>query len=187
MIFETIVTSLRRINSMIALAVGAVLALTVAFILVDISLRQLGNSLGGSDEISGYVMAVTASWGLSYTLLERAHVRIDLLRLRMASTGRACLDMLSIAALAITVTVVAFQAWPVLGKSLQSDAHANTPLATPLWIPQTIWFAGWVWFAVTALTMLVCGIGLLLTQRRETFESNFGTISEVEAELGAAE
>lgn len=157
----------------------------MAFILLDITLRQLGDSLGGSDEISGYVMAITASWGLSYTLLERAHVRIDLLRLRMPTGGRAFLDILAIATLAITVTVVAFEAWPVLAKSLESHSLANTSLATPLWIPQTIWFVGWVWFAVSASIMLVCGIGLLLTQRFESFERSFGTISEAEAELEA--
>lgn len=185
MVFEHIINGLRRINAAVALIVGAVLALTVIFILVDITMRQLGGSLGGSDEISGYVMAITASWGLSYALLELAHVRIDLLRLRLRPLGRSVLDMLSIAALAATTSLVAFQAWPVLGKSLQSHSLANTPLATPLWIPQMIWFSGWVWFAATSVLMLICAIGLLAARRAEFFDQRFGTVSEADA--GAVE
>ncbi|MFC4350816.1 TRAP transporter small permease subunit [Fodinicurvata halophila] len=181
MIFDRILAILRRINHGIGLAVGVALALTVAFILLDIITRQLGRSLGGSTEISGYVMAATASWGLPFALMELAHVRIDFLRLRLHTWGRIVLDLLAIASLAVTVTVVAVQTWPVLGKSLQSNALANTPLATPLWIPQTIWFSGWVWFAVTACLMLLCAVGLLASGRLHAFDEQFGTFSEAEA------
>jgi TRAP-type mannitol/chloroaromatic compound transport system permease small subunit len=180
--FERILAMLRRLNRGIALAVGLVLALTVVFILLDIALRQLARSFGGSDEISGYVMAVASSWGLSYALLELGHVRIDLIRLRLQPAGRSVLDLLAILALTGTTIVIAFQAWPVLAKSIASGSLANTALATPLWIPQSIWFAGWVWFAVTACTMLVCAIGLLVQQRREAFDRSFGTASEVSME-----
>ncbi len=40
-------------------------------------------------------------------------------------------------------------AWPVLGKSLSNGSTANTPLATPLWIPQLLWLSGYAWFAIT--------------------------------------
>ena len=54
--------ALRRANRAIALILGAGLILTVLFILTDVILRKLGSaSLGGSDEISGYVMAAVAS------------------------------------------------------------------------------------------------------------------------------
>lgn len=178
MIFDRILAILRRINHGIALAVGVALALTVAFILLDITLRQLGSSLGGSSEISGYVMAATASWGLPFALMELAHVRIDFLRLKLHTWGRVVLDLLAIACLAVTIIVVAVQTWPVLAKSLKSSALANTPLATPLWIPQTIWFSGWVWFALTASVMLLCAIGLLASGRLQSFEDQFGTVSE---------
>lgn len=181
MIFERILTLLRRINHAIALAVGVLLALTVAFILLDITLRQLGSSLGGSSEISGYVMAATASWGLSFALIELAHVRIDFLRLRFRTWGRIVMDLLAIGTLAVTTVVVAVQTWPVLGKSLQSSARANTPLETPLWIPQTIWFSGWLWFALTASLMLLCAIGLLASGRLQSFDDQFGTVSEADA------
>jgi TRAP-type C4-dicarboxylate transport system permease small subunit len=67
---------LRRINQGVALVAGVVLLFCVAFILTDVVLRQLGTSLGGTTEISGYVMAGVTAWGMAYALLETAHVRI---------------------------------------------------------------------------------------------------------------
>ncbi len=183
MIFESILIFLRRVNRVVALAVGVILVLTIAFTLADITLRQMGSSLGGSDEISGYVMAAVASWGLSYALLELAHVRIDLLRLRLSSTGRWVLDILSMLTLTVTTLVVAIYAWPVLAKSIERGSRANTPLETPLWIPQAVWFSGWVWFALTSSIMLVCAIGLLAQGRSDDFNRQFGTMSEADVEL----
>lgn len=178
MVFERVLTIMRRLNTGIALAVGVVLALTVAFIIVDITMRQIGRSLGGSDEISGYVMAIVASWGLSYTLLELAHVRIDLLRMRLQSVGRSVLDLLSMFSVAAIACVVAFYAWPVLAKSIQQGSRANTPLETPLWIPQVLWFSGRIWFALTSTVMLICAFGLLAQRQTAQFEKSFGVVSE---------
>ncbi|MFH1807074.1 MAG: hypothetical protein ABID63_19505 [Pseudomonadota bacterium] len=59
----SIIAAIRRINRTIALLVGFVLIACVFLILADIVFREFGVSFGGSDEISGYVMAGTASWG----------------------------------------------------------------------------------------------------------------------------
>ena len=184
--WERLLERTRRANAVVALAVGVLLAATALFILVDITLRQLGRSLGGSDEIAGYVMAITASWGLGYALVELAHVRIDLVHRRLPGAGRALLDVIAIAALALTVALVAFQCWPVLGKSLSRGSRANTPLETPLWIPQSLWFGGWIWFAATALVLLAAAVGLLVQGRREPFDRWFAAADE-SAQLGGGD
>lgn len=162
---ETIVIWLRRLNDGAAVLAGIALLGAVAFILTEIAYRQLGGSLGGTDEISGYVMAGATSWGMAYALTTLTHVRIDLARLRLKPMGRAMLDILAMIALTGTAIVIAFQSWPVLSKTLASDARANTPLETPLWIPQVIWWSGWIWFAVAASILLVCA--LIMLARRE--------------------
>ena len=96
----SLIAAIRRVNRMIALLVGLVLTGCVILIIVDILLREAGISFGGADEISGYVMAGVASWGMSYALTELAHVRIDLIRLRLRRRGKAMLDLLVIIALA---------------------------------------------------------------------------------------
>ena len=140
---NTLIAAIRRTNRIIALLVGLVLTGTVILIIAEIVLREVGISLGGAEEISGYVMAGVASWGMSYALTELAHVRIDLIRLRLQTRGRALLDLIAIVALAGVASLVAFQCWPVLEKTIERGSRANTALETPLWLPQTIWLSGW--------------------------------------------
>jgi TRAP-type C4-dicarboxylate transport system permease small subunit len=170
--------SLRRINLAIALGVGALLLLTALFVIADVVLRQLGASLGGSDELTGYVMAATASWGLSYALIELAHVRIDILRLALKPPGRAIMDVLAILVLAVATIVIAAQCWPVLEKSIMRGSRANTPLETPLWIPQAIWFSGWVWFALTASVLVMCALASLYRRDLSRLNALVGTQTE---------
>ncbi|MDP0928708.1 TRAP transporter small permease [Paracoccus onubensis] len=178
---ENLHGALRRANRLIALILGAALLLTVAFILVDVVLRKFGlGSLGGSDEISGYAMAAVASWGLACGLVERAHVRIDLIRQKLARPGRALMDIFAMIVTNGVVLLIAWQCWPVLQKTLARGSHANTPLETPLWIPQGIWFSGWLWFALTATGLSLIGIAYLAHGRRAEFEAALGIGSEIE-------
>lgn len=166
---------LRRANRGVAVALGILLCATALFVIADITLRAFGSSLGGSDEISGYVMAIVTSWGLGFALAELAHVRIDLVRRRVARPARAALDLLALGATAAVACVVAYRSWAVLGKSLERGSRANTPLETPLWIPQTLWWTGLVWFAIVACACLVLAAMLLREGEHEGMERIAGT------------
>ncbi|WP_299817583.1 TRAP transporter small permease subunit [uncultured Roseibium sp.] len=174
----SLVSLIRRLNDRLAIGVGLVLMACVAFTLVEIVTRRLGASLGGVDEISGYVMAVTTSWGISYALTEQAHVRIDLLRQRLVPFGRAVFDIISILCLAATAIVVAWRGWAVVEKTLATGARANTPLETPLWIPQSLWWAGWVWFAVSASILLVAVLVKFLSADYQSVDKIAGARGE---------
>ena len=163
---DRIVSALRRGNRAIGLACGLLLLATGGLILVEILLRQTPfGALGGSDEYAGYAMAAIATWGFSYALVERAHIRIDLLQRQLLPAGRVALDLLSLLLLTATTWVVAFHAWSVLAKTLDRGSRANTPLETPLWIPQTLWFGGWVWFALTGTLLLLVVVALIFRRR----------------------
>ena len=174
----SLVSIIRRLNDRLAIGVGLILLACVAFTLIEIVARRLGGSLGGVDEISGYVMAVTTSWGISYALTEQAHVRIDLLRQRLVPFGRAVFDIISLVCLAGTAIVVAWRGWGVLEKTLSTGARANTPLETPLWIPQSLWWAGWVWFAVSASILLVSVIVKFLSSDYQSVDAIAGARGE---------
>lgn len=178
---QSLLSTLRRLNHGIAILVGVVLLACVAFVLADIVLRQLGSSLGGTDEISGYVMAIATSWGMAYTLVELGHVRIDILRSRVVSRGRAAFDLLAMLSLAVTVTLIAFWGWPVLARSLANSSRANTSLETPLALVQAPWLAGWVWFAVTAWLTILAATLLVLRRDFEASEAAIGTFGELDA------
>ena len=153
---------LRRINRWVALATGAMLLACAAFVLADIILRRLGSSLGGTDEIAGYAMAIGTAWGMSYTLLELGHVRIDLLRSRGGTGLKAVADIFSMVVLTATVTFIAIQAWPVVERS------------------QIPWFAGWIWFATVSALVTCLALSMVLRGRAEETEAIIGAFAEQE-------
>jgi len=159
---EQILQSLRSLNRIVAIIVGLLFLLSAVLVLVDIALRRQGTSLGGTDEISGYVMAIGTAWGMAFALLELSHVRIDFLRGKVRAKWRATLDLLSLFTLAATVSVVAVQCWPVVATTLKNNSRANTPLETPLLWVQLPWFSGWAWFAVISWLMFMSGLVLVV-------------------------
>ncbi|MDG1282432.1 MAG: TRAP transporter small permease [Pseudorhodobacter sp.] len=172
--------TLRAINRKIALLVGLLLLACAGFVLLDIVARQLGSSFGGTDEISGYVMAIATSWGMAYTLLELGHVRIDFLRSGRPPLLRSLFDILSMIVLSGTVVLIAIQCWPVLALSLKNSSTANTPLETPLALVQWPWFAGWLWFAVMACLTTLAALRLILRGELEASEAAIGAFAEQE-------
>lgn len=178
----TAIERIRRINRIIALSAGGVLSLCVLLIIIDVLLRTIGISFGGAEEISGYVMAAVSSWGMSYAMTECAHVRIDLIRQHLNRPGKALLDLVAIVAMAGVAIIVAFRCIPVLGKSLSNQSKANTVLETPLWIPQTVWLSGWLYFALCASTLVLLALILLLHRDYDGVDALVGSHSEMELE-----
>ena len=178
---ETLLSRIRAANRVVALMVGLGLLGTAGLVMLDIVLRQLGRSLGGTDELSGYAMAIASGWGMGYAFCELAHVRIDVLRTRLAPKGRAVLDVIALASLNAVLAAIAYRCWPVVARSLANDSHANTPLETPLAWVQLPWMAGWVWFALTAWAVTACALVLILRGDLAAVERHVGSRSEAEA------
>ncbi len=178
---QVVLDKLRSLNRWVAILTGIVLLACAAVVLLDIVLRRMGSSFGGTDEISGYVMAIATSWGMAYTLLELGHVRIDILRSRTGRLGRALFDLFAMAVMAGTVTLIAIRCWPVLARSLANSSRANTPLETPLAWVQAPWFAGWVWFAIVSWLTLIAAVLLVIKGRFEQSEAAIGCLGEEEA------
>ena len=111
-------------------------------------------SVGGANEYSGYALAIGASWAFGYTLLNRGHIRIDVFHRQLPRRVRTGLDLLSMACLVVFMTVLARHAAAVLLNSIKLGATSNTPISTPLWIPQSLWLIGLVGFWLVSLYML---------------------------------
>ena len=171
---------LRALNKGVALVVGFGLLACAAFVLTDIIMRQIGTSLGGTEEIAGYAMALATSWGMAFTLLELGHVRIDLLRTRFQSFGKALFDVFSMIVMTGVVITIAVKAWPVVERSLTNGSRANTPLETPLALVQLPWFAGWVWFALMSTLTTLAALSLLVKRRHAETEGIIGAFAEQE-------
>lgn len=105
-------------------------------------------------ELSSYALAIAASWSFSYALLNRAHVRIDVVRNWMPIGVRLCLDVLALGSLGAVAMILAWFAWDTVDTSWTLGARENTSLGTLLVIPQGLWFVGLIWFAFVCLEQL---------------------------------
>ena len=147
-----------------SLAAGyAVLAITLV-IGVEILLRRLfGVSLQGADEYGGYMLATITAIGAAYALLERGHTRIEILMEHLPQSLRAVLNLASALAMAAMAGFLAWRATVAMLESIEYGSLSGTPLMTPLWMPQAVWVAGMVLFAlvagVTALHALALSFG----------------------------
>jgi len=179
-----VVQTLRTANRWIALLCGIVLLGAVALIMTEILGRQFpAMRVGGADELSGYVMAAIATWGFSYALIERAHVRIDLIHARLPIAGRAVLDIVALASVLLVAVLVAWHAYDVLSKSLARGSRSNTPMGVPLWMPQIVWFGGWAWMVITSGLLLAVTVFLSVLRRFELVEQ----IASIPSETGEIE
>jgi TRAP-type C4-dicarboxylate transport system permease small subunit len=169
-------------------------ALTIASVLLisfDVLCRKfIGWTTGGADELSSYAFAISTSWSLAFATLQRANVRVDVLYQYMPVRVAAVLDWLSLVALGTFMGVLTFYAYDVVGASIAQNSHANTPLATPLFIPQGLWFLGLVFMCVILAMMLLRASVALVTGDLATVKSIAGvrsTQEEAEEEAAAGE
>lgn len=177
-LIDHLLEACRVINRVILIGLGILLWGGVMIVLLDITLRLIGSSLGGTDEISGYLMAILAAWGMGYTLTVLGHIRIEALREKVGTRLRLALDLLAIASVAVVITLVAIKGWPVVEKSILNHSRANTPLETVLWTVQLPWLLGWAWFAVVAWIQFIAATVLIATGRQDRALMLIGTANE---------
>ncbi len=113
--------------------------------------KFFGFSLQGVDEIGSYTYAIVTGFGLSYALLCAGHTRVDFLLSRFSTRMRALLNAFAMVSLAAMAAFAAYRAAHVLADSRALASTAPTPLATPLWWPQSIWLVAFVLFAIVTV------------------------------------
>jgi TRAP-type C4-dicarboxylate transport system permease small subunit len=143
------------------------LLMVISFVTVFeiVARRWFGFSLRGVDEISGYTLAVTSAAGFCWAFVTRSHMRITLLFPYVPPITRTLLNLLATLTLAAMALFCAWRGWNELAANFESGKPANTPLQTPLWIPQVFWFAGLAMFALTTGAAAAHALGLLFRDR----------------------
>jgi len=148
------------------IACGWLLMAVSAATVVEIVGRKLfAFSFGGVDEVSGYVLGIVSAAGFSYALVTRSHMRITIAYGWLPPWLTAALNVLAAVTLAAMALFCAWRGAVELAASIESLKPANTPLRTPLWIPQSFWFAGLALFATACLAMAVHAIALIFRDR----------------------
>ena len=150
--------------SRLAVWVGGISILAVTFLIsAEVLLRKFFNiSTGGADELSGYALAICFSWALSFTVLRRAHVRIDAHYMRLPALTRPYVDFISIFSLTIFAIVLTYFCVQIVLDTIELGARSNTTLGTPLWIPQVLWLVGLLLFSCTCTLLSLLSISALI-------------------------
>lgn len=185
--FETLRDGLERLVGILARACGWWLLVLSALTCVEMVSRKLFNySLQGIDEIGGYTLAVIGALGFSYALVLKAHTRVDYLLGRMPPALQAFLNWLAMASLAAMVLFAVFRGFVVPSESIEFQSTSTSPLQTPMWIPHSLWFAGWLLFAIVA-TIFAVHATALLVRDRDRLNREYGPLTldeEIAAEAG---
>lgn len=156
----------RPVRAMQIVMGWALIALCLATTYEILARKLFGLSLQGINEVGAYMLAISSAWGFSIALLQRAHSRVDFLFPRFPPALQALLNLLTAFALAGIAAFAAWQGWGVLADTLRWQATANTPLQTPMWIPQSLWLVGLVIFSGVSAACAVHALLLFVRDRR---------------------
>lgn len=166
---------LRRLAGGAAVIAGySTLGLAMLITFEVVARKIFSFSLQGADEIGGYVLAIGVSFSLAYTLMERAHTRVDVLLRRFPTVLQGALNAVAMALLAAFSLFMFWRAVATLTETLEFGSLASTPLQTPLWIPQGLWVAGLGVFAALSTLLAVRAVTLLARGQITQLNIEFG-------------
>lgn len=178
---RVIIGLLRRLGEHAAVAGCALLLLSAGVVSFEVVARRLfGFSLVGADELAGYSFAIALAWGYGHALFERSHIRVDVVYLRLPLRVQRWLDVVAAWAFTAVVALVVYHAVGTLAESWRLQAVSSTPLAVPLWIPQTIWVVG-LWF------FLLCLCAQAVTATLALVRGDLETVKDVAAPLSVVQ
>jgi TRAP-type C4-dicarboxylate transport system permease small subunit len=176
-----------RIENLLAAVFGFIFLGLSAVVAVETVARKVFNvSLQGADELGGYALAVGSTIAFSLALMGRNHIRVDVFHDKFSRGLQAALNWLSIVTLAAFAVFIAWIAFKVIDDTLQYGSTAQTPWATPLIWPQSVWYVGLVTFALLAAGYAVRATLLLFANRIDTLNHDFhprSTKEELKEEL----
>ncbi len=175
-----------RVSRLFARVGGVLLLLTAVLVSLDVIARNIfHSSFFESYELATYGVALTITFGFSWALVSKAHIRIEVIYNALPLKPRCWLDILALGVLAVVVVVLTYWATHVVIDSFEMGARSNTTLAVPMALPQGLWLLGLIWFSITCIALLSVAVWGVLTKRYGEVQEHFGLASvEEEIELG---
>ena len=145
-----------KIYFMMAWVCGLELLLLGFFITYQVIARKLLWVMApATDVMSGYVLAMAATWAFSYSLRSGSHVRIDVLLPYMSKNIRAIADFVAVFAVAFFAYITAWKMWANVVDNYQRGVVTNDYPLTPLFIPKIVVALGFTLLVITAVQMML--------------------------------
>ena len=112
------------ISQALAWVAGFLILTSAVIVSIDVVTRSvLKRTFLQSFELSSYAFAAAVTLGLAYTLISRAHIRIEVVYVLLKPPLRIALDLIAIVAL--TATAIAFACFAA--QTVVSPWGANVP------------------------------------------------------------
>lgn len=154
---------MNRVQRLLAWTFGVIfLALSVVVSVETLARKLFNYSIQGADELGGYALAAGSVIAFSLALIGRNHIRVDVFHAHFPKRMQAWLNALSYVLLAVFAVLLAVVAFKVLTDTLAYRSTAPTPWQTPLFWPQSVWYAGLVIFALLTIGYAVRAMWLLV-------------------------
>lgn len=174
-----------QVSRWLAWAGGAALLLSAVLISVDVVTRAIWKvAYLESFELSTYAFAISTAMGLSYALVSKAHVRIEVVYVLFPPRARAWLDVFAYCGLSLVVLTLLYWCAQTFWGNVQSGARSNSSLALPLKWPQGLWLLGIAWIALLSTLLAARGLWLCLGGRASEAHGLLGVVT-LEEEIDA--
>jgi TRAP-type C4-dicarboxylate transport system permease small subunit len=158
---------MKKLEAFAATIFGLAFLVLAGAVATETIMRKVFNrSLQGVDELGGYILALAGATSFAVALASRAHIRIDLLHDRLPLMLRVILNILAQLAIVVCAIALLRMAWFAYDESSVLGATAQTPWATPLKYPQSLWVAALLPFLIVSVVEV--GRMLLLLVRGDT-------------------
>ena len=145
-----------RIYFIMAFVCGLELLMLGFFITYQVVARKLGWVMApATDVMSGYVLAMAATWAFSYSLRSGSHVRIDVLLPYMNNFIRGIADWLAVLAVAFFAYVTMTKMWSNVMDNYERGVVTNDYPLTPLFIPKIVVALGFTLLVITSVQMMI--------------------------------
>jgi TRAP-type C4-dicarboxylate transport system permease small subunit len=174
----------RSVARAAVIAGGVAILISAFMIAADVIMRRVfGLSTWGADEFSYYALAISTSWAFAHAMLVRAHIRIDMLTMRASWPLRSASNVVALVSMGFLALAACWAILEDVERAWSRGATSLTRLETPLWIPQGLWLAGFVFFALSILLLLLRVLAALLIERSHEIAERHGGTASLQEEI----
>jgi len=157
-----------------AVVTGWVYLVMALLIALDVITRRFGFSTQLTDEVAVYGVAIASAWAMAHALIQKDHVRVEVLLVRLPRRVQAVLNLISVVVLTLLVVVLAARMWRTVLESAQYDMRAISFFRTPLVLPQLPWALGFSFFVLVCLVTVANAIIKVRRGRTEELADDLG-------------
>jgi TRAP-type C4-dicarboxylate transport system permease small subunit len=177
----------QRVSRWLAWLAGAIILLGCGLLItIDVVTRAIfRRGMVESFELSGYALAAAIGLGLAFTVTSKSNIRVDIALDLVPRTLRRVADLVAAACLAVVACALAWFCWGTLAQSWSMGARSVSMLQTPMVLPQGVWWAGMLWFAIVAVLVPLHALRCLLRRDPQGFDRLVGSL-RVEDEIQQA-